>query len=599
MKDNLWFMIKLAWRVRKSAVPLCIVMAVLTAGQTVTELLLAPVILDKVESTAPLRELAETVLLFTGVLAAVSALRAYTEQNLRFGRSDIRRYVRESCGRKMAHTSYENLLDSRFLKLYEKAMGGGTTQNSASEAMWNTLTLLLTSILGFAAYLIILSDLSILLFAVAAVTAVITFCFNQHVGKWGYLHREEEAEYLKRMRYIRRVSIQRSSAKDIRIFGLRDWLDDVWNGAYRLYYGFLMRREAHYLMMNVMDLVLTLLRNGIAYAYLIALVLQDCISVSQFLLYFSAVSGFASWTCSILEQISLLQRQCLEISVWREFIDWPEPFRFEEGSVPAAPDDGKYEITLENVSFRYPGASEDTIHDLNLTIRPGEKVAVVGLNGAGKTTLAKLVCGFLDPTEGRVLLNGTDIRTFNRKEYYKLFSGVFQDFSVLEVSVAENVAQCTHGYDLDRVGKCIRMAGLEDMVRNLPDGLDTHIGRQVFEDGVELSGGQMQRLMLARALYKDAPVLLLDEPTAALDPLAENELYLQYSQMSENKTSLFISHRLVSTRFCDRILYMEKGQITEEGTHGELLALGGGYAKLYEIQSRYYQEGGVYDGEQW
>ncbi|MBQ7919022.1 MAG: ABC transporter ATP-binding protein [Lachnospiraceae bacterium] len=252
---------------------------------------------------------------------------------------------------------------------------------------------------------------------------------------------------------------------------------------------------------------------------------------------------------------------------------------------------------MEDVSYRYPEAENDTIKHMNLTIKPGEKLAIVGLNGAGKTTLVKLLCGFLDPTEGRVLLNGEDIRKYNRRDYYDLFSAVFQDFSVLEASVAVNVAQNVDNIDENRVRLCIEKAGLTEKVNSLPAGIDSKIGRQIYEDGVELSGGQTQILMLARALYKDGAVLVLDEPTAALDPIAENDIYHKYSEMTKGKTSLFISHRLASTRFCDRILFLENGEIAEEGTHESLLAWGGGYAKLFEVQSRYYKEGGENNGE--
>jgi len=290
----------------------------------------------------------------------------------------------------------------------------------------------------------------------------------------------------------------------------------------------------------------------------------------------------------ILQQASKLHKESLDISCIREFLEYPEPFKFEEGAtVPKA---DAYELKLENVSFRYPGAAEDTIQGLNLTVHPGEKLAIVGLNGAGKTTLVKLLCGLFDPTEGRVLLNGMDIRDFDRREYYGLFSAVFQEFSILDVTVVENIAQTNENIDYEKIANCVEKAGLTKTIQELPEGLETHVGREVYLDGVLFSGGQTQRLMLARALYKDGPILMLDEPTAALDPIAENDIYMKYNDMTKGKTSIFISHRLASTRFCDRIIFVADGHITEEGTHESLLTRNGAYAKLFEIQSRYYQE---------
>ena len=362
-------------------------------------------------------------------------------------------------------------------------------------------------------------------------------------------------------------------------------MDQVHN----LYLDFSLRYERVAVLADITEAVLTMARNGIAYVYLIRMALNDGLRVSEFLLYFTAVTTFTEWVMGILREMSTLQKESLDISRIREFLDYPEPFKFENGEeIPKA---AGYELKLENASFRYPGADADTIHEINLTVHPGEKLAIVGLNGAGKTTLVKLLCGLLDPTQGAVLLNGRDIREFDRRKYYALFSAVFQEFSVLDVTIAEQIAQSRDNIDYKRIDDCVEKAGLTSMIEKLPEGLQTHMGREVYLDGVLFSGGQMQRLMLARALYKNGPILLLDEPTAALDPIAENDIYMKYNDMTAGKTSVFISHRLASTRFCDRIIFIADGNIAEEGTHESLLALGGAYAKLFEVQSRYYQEG--------
>lgn len=207
----------------------------------------------------------------------------------------------------------------------------------------------------------------------------------------------------------------------------------------------------------------------------------------------------------------------------------------------------------------------------------------------------KLICGYYDPTEGEILLNGTNIKTLNREHYYKMFSVVSQNFSLLAGSVATNVAQTEDNIHYELVYDCIEKAGLKQKIETLPLKYETKLNREVYEDATNLSGGETQRLMLARALYKNAPIIVLDEPTSALDPLAEADIYNKYNELTKNKSSLFISHRLASTRFCDRILFIADEKIVEEGTHEELLALGGKYAQLFEIQSKYYKEGEIED----
>lgn len=597
MWQNTGFMIGRAWRTYKSVIFLCILLAMVTAGTTVTELLIAPAILKKVETAAPLRELLSTIALFGAVLFVLTGLKGYIDTNTLFGRISVRLSILRLLDDKVAGTSYPNLLDTGFIRSEEKAFAACSANRKATEYIWTTWTEILTNVLGFLVYLLLLFKLGPLLVCIMAALAAAGYFVNKRIGEWGYRHREEEEKYQKEFAYIRKAATGREYAKDIRIFGLKSWIDELWDSTMRLYEAFLKRREGAYIWIHAVDLLLAFLRNGIAYVYLLHLVLENGMSASGFLLYFGAVSGFTQWVTGILGQFLTLHRQSLELSNVREFLEWPEPFLFEDGERLDCSPSGSYEIRLEHVSYRYPNAKHDTIHDLDLTIKAGERLAIVGCNGAGKTTLVKLLCGLLDPTQGRVLLNGEDIRRYDRRDYYALFSAVFQDFSVLEGSVAENVAQRVNAIDENKVWECLAQAGLTEKIASLPHGIQTKIGREVYEDGVELSGGQMQRLMLARALYKDGPVLALDEPTAALDPIAENDIYMKYSDMTRGRTSVFISHRFASTRFCDRIILLAGGGIEEEGTHESLLEKGGEYARLFEIQSRYYAQEEERDGE--
>lgn len=603
-KYNLWqntgFMLRTSRKYAKSVFPLCIVLALLSAGKSVAELLIAPAILNKIELSASLGSVVFTIAAFALVLMLLSGLRSYVDTNALFGRIAVRSQgIYLSISRKYAETSYPNLLNTDFLALGEKASAACAGNSESSEAIWTTLTDLMTSCIGFVVYLALLTNLNLWLAALVAATTAVSYFASKRINEWGYLHRSEELELTKKIEYANKTATSREFAKDIRMFGLRGWLEDLWGSTMRLYSAFCAKRERKYIWANIIDIVLTFLRNGIAYAFLIGITVKNGLPASQFLLYFAALSGFAQWVVEILDKLSVMHKQSLDISTIREFLDWDEPFDLNGGERIAFEPNKQYEIRLDNVSFRYPKADKDTLSHINLTVHPGEKLAIVGLNGAGKTTLVKLVCGFLDPTEGRILLNGEDIRKFNRNDYYALFSAVFQEFSVLDVTVKENVAQCVDGIDETRVWQCIDKAGLTEKIQSLPKGIETHLGRRVFKDGVEFSGGQTQRLMLARALYKNAPILVLDEPTAALDPIAENDIYQKYNDMTHGRTSFFISHRLASTRFCDRIIFVDGGKIAEEGTHDELLKNGGGYAYMFEVQSKYYRsdnQDGTSDG---
>ena len=248
-----------------------------------------------------------------------------------------------------------------------------------------------------------------------------------------------------------------------------------------------------------------------------------------------------------------------------------------------------YRIELQHVDFAY--GEEKIFEDLNLIIEEGQKLAIVGANGAGKTTLIKLISGLYRPQKGRILINGVDISQVNPKEVFSVTSLVFQDVEIFANSIGENITSLVpEKIDKNRLNKVITDAGLLETIQELERGYETNLTTYIDESGISLSGGQQQKLMLAKALYKDAPILILDEPTAALDPIAEAHLYEQYGNLTKNKTSIFISHRLSSTQFCNRVVFMEKGKIVQDGSHQQLMALEGPYRRMFSAQAHYYQK---------
>ncbi len=595
-KYNMWqtsvFMIALAWKEKeKKILVLGFLLTALSVGINLTNLFITPTILGLVEDKARLSLLISAIAAFLALSIALNTASTYINRNWPYGKITLRLSLVSLLNSKMATTSYPNLLDDKFQKIIARTNNAINNNASAGEAIWETMFDLLKNLLGFAIYLMLLSAVSPALFILITLISLAGYLINKPLNGYGYRHREESGAIDRSYWAIRQYAESPGLAKDIRLFGMRPWLKEVCAKTIDAYKAF-QRREANVVIWGrIADLVLAFLRNAIVYAFLIRQVLAGDLSVSLFLLYFSAAGGFSSWVSGILGSLLSLHRHSLEISTIRECLEYPEPFRFQDGE-PLVPDPERpCELRLENVSFRYPDTEKDILSHVSLTLHPGEKLAIVGLNGAGKTTLIKLLCGFYDPDEGRVLLDGEDIRKYSRADYYKFFSAVFQDFTLLPATVAANVAQTEDAIDLPRAKECIEKAGLKEKIESLPSQYETLLNRDVYEDAVMLSGGETQRLMLARALYKNAPFVVLDEPTAALDPIAEADLYNKYNHVTKGRSCVYISHRLASTRFCDRIILIENGLLAEEGTHESLLALGGRYAELFEVQSRYYREG--------
>ncbi len=591
---NSFFMLQEARKNVPSVIWLAVLDGLIAVAVSVIELYVAPSILKNLEMHGMLSGLLSTILFFTAGITAASAVQAYVWQNMRYGRIELRDHIVTRVRYKMSTSSYPLREKQAFINLLVKANDALNDNDKASEAIWTTFTGLVQNILGFAIYLYLLKRVDPVVILVTVVTAVLGYLVNYRANEWNYRHREEEEEICKHVLYVQDEAQDRYLAKDIRIFGMGEWLCGLHEKYMRLYLDFSRRRERRYLAADLTDLILGILRNGIAYFYLLYMVLDGRIGAAAFLLYFAAVGGFTTWIGGIMENIATLHRQGLELESVREFLDYREIFRMEEGMPLKWEPGASYTIELRDVSFRYSGSeaepAKEVFSHLNLRIRPGEKLAVVGLNGAGKTTLVKLICGFYDPDEGEVLLNGVNLKVYDRRDYYRLISGVFQDFSVIASTIAVNIAQDTQKIDMERVADCVEKAGLKKKIESLPRKYDTLLDRFVYTEAVELSGGELQRLMIARLLYKDSPIVVLDEPTAALDPIAESDIYQKYNALTRGKSAVFISHRLASTRFCDRILLIEDGRIAEEGTHEELLANGKRYAELFELQSRYYQK---------
>lgn len=494
---------------------------------------------------------------------------------------------------KIIATDYPHGEDQKFLDTAGKRGDVLNSNNSSGEDCYRVMRRLLTALIGLFFFGAVLWSFSPLVLLGVAVLTCLSFLARRQANRWVFQNRENWAKLDRKMNYVNEEAGNYRFAKDVRLFGLSRWLEDLYDSFSNARRSWGFRQSRVEFAADAADCAVAFLREGAAYAVLLWGAVKGEIDPAAFVLYFSAVGNFSDQLLSCLKEFSTLHKYHLQIAAFRELLEYPESFR-REGGRPL-PKTDTWELELKNVSFRYPGAKHDTIHNMNLVLRTGEKTALVGLNGAGKTTLVKLLCGLYDPTEGQVLLNGIPVTEFNREEYYTLFSAVFQESAVRPYSVARNISMDS-APNREKVERCLKLAGLWEKVENFPRGVEQKLMKYIWHDGVDLSGGEAQKLMLARALYKDGPVILLDEPTAALDPIAEAELYEKYGELTAGKTSLYISHRLSSTRFCDRVLFLENGAIAEEGTHESLLEQRGKYFELYEIQSAYYRQQSAGEG---
>lgn len=597
--NTLWMLTR-AWKQSKSTLCIFAVIVLIRTGQSLLQLLAAPAVVRAVENALPLPQLLGTVFAFAGGLVLCAAVLGYLEQISSCGTLGLRLELLRKRLRKQVLTAYPNLQDPAFHAMAQRSVEAVASDNSGTQHFWIALGDLLTAALCFAVWAVLLADAGLFLTVLILASAALGYLFD-HLGmRWHWLHKEEESGYYQRMDYITARTRDKALAKDVRIYRMQGWLTAQLRQAVRGLESYARRRAAHRFAGSAVSPVLGLLRTLAVSAVLLERVLNGQLTAAGFLLTFSAAAALADRVTDILACASRLAGDCFQVSQVREFAEWPEPFLFETGEDIPVPTDGRYTLELWDVSYRYPGAEKDILSHINLTVAPGEKLAVVGLNGAGKTTLVRLLCGFLDPTEGAVLLNGQDIRQYDRRQYYALFSAVWQQHAVLAASIAENVSGFPAddpAFDRRRARECLRQAGLAEKMAALPKGEDSLLRKEVWLDAVQLSGGETQRLLLARALYRNAPVIVLDEPTAALDPIAESELYQKYSELTAGKSAVYVSHRLASTRFCDRIILVADGGFAEIGTHEELLAANGRYAQLYEVQSRYYKEGKEVTGD--
>lgn len=485
--------------------------------------------------------------------------------------------------------------DPEFQKLDKRGYAAITNNHTAGVHFPMEFSDILGMLLKFILFGSVISMLNPLILLLLAGGCAVNYAMSAWERKKNWSDRDIRNKIDEKIGYTAvNLSLDNQYAKEIRLYGMQDGMHMRFLELLRQGLREKKKLEWRNFLVTLVEFLIFLLRDGIAYVFLIYQAAAGKLDAAACVLYFSAISQMSGLMGNILWKVSRVSEGALQVSDFREALEVEGRLNRGKGiPVPKGP----FSIEFRNVSFTYPEGEKKVLDNISFQIEAGEKIALVGLNGAGKTTLTMMMCGLLLPDEGEVLLDGHTLYEYNREELYGLFGLVSQRFSLLPLSIAKNVA-CTmedENIDRARLAHCIELSGLTEKIASLPKGADTPLNRELNRDGTELSGGETQKVLLARLLYKNPSCIILDEPTAALDPIAEDKIYRRYREIASHATSVFISHRLASTRFCDRIFLLDGAQFAESGTHEELMAAGEKYKELFEVQSKYYKEGGKDD----
>ena len=492
--------------------------------------------------------------------------------------------------RKYATTSYQNVEPHGKQVDFQNAFSALNGDNWGIGQFFRKTPLFVYNLIGLMLYAGFLTAIDVKILLILIAMTVSCLVFERVSYRYQQRSRPEEGACRQDTFLLRNYCCGIENAKDIRLYGIENWfpkrMKQVYDRRIRINANIWGRMK----LMDISNAVFLVARDIVAYGLLIRQVLAGQLSVAEFTFFIGIISGFTAWLTEMVTNFSYLRKAAIQQGYLRAYMEMDDCLMQGSGE-ELAPLSCPPSIEFRDVTFTYPETDKPVLEHLNLTIRPGQKIALVGANGAGKTTLVKLLTGLYRPDSGEILLGGRNIESYSQEEYFDLIGTVFQEPFLMAFSIEENIACCDEQQaDHQRVCRCLQRAGLWERIERLPKGVKTPYSKELYEDGESFSGGEAQRLMLARALYKDAPVMVLDEPTAALDPLAEAQMYAQYNDLTADKTSIFISHRLSSTQFCDRVLYLEGGKIVEDGTHQQLMALGGSYAKMFAYQAYYYQK---------
>ena len=589
--NNVFYLLKDIYTSTKILFAFMIIEALCAIVNPVFSIYLPKIAVDLITQNSDIQKVFTTLGLFVLVMLSIDVIQNFSGRAKYAHSNNMRMYYFRKINVKSLTCDYKNIESADGRTRYQKAKNCFDRGDMAgsSQMIWSMIAIF-TSAVSFVLYSTVLSFLNPLIILFLTGLTLINFAASAWARKYDEKHRDKSSELGRKLWYVQSGSSDIKAGKDTRLYSMKPWFMTLRNNLLSEYMLLRKKIQNKYYMSGIIHGLTLLLRDGAAYIYLIYMVSNGKVDIGDFVLYFGAIAGFSGFINNIAGNINNINGANVQMNDARSFLecsDAPEP----ENPAELPPLDSAISISFRNVDFSYSEESGKILDNFSLEIKAGEKIALVGVNGAGKTTIVKLLCGFYTPDSGEVLINGVNVKNFRKHDLYKLFSAVFQDIVVMPFTVGENVSMTIiDESDRDKIWQSLATAGLREAIEKYENGIDAPMLKDLDENGVVLSGGQQQKLLMARALYKDAPLLILDEPTAALDPIAESETYEMFHNISKTKTALYISHRLASTRFCDRIIFLKDGKAVEIGNHTELMKKGGEYANMFEIQSHYYTQ---------
>lgn len=483
-------------------------------------------------------------------------------------------------GKKVMGLNYEDLENPAILDMFEKSKSGFDLYG-----FFDKVVSVVSNFLSLIGYAVILFTYSWLMLTIVFGVVVINLFCNKQKSKYYYQMREESAPINRKFLYLSNLMLGFDYAKEIKVNQLNNYICDKYDSNLSVFNKILTKIYRKLLMLTGISSFTSLLQMLALYTSVAYSALSGSITIGDFSMYISSITAASNCLLGIVTSFIDVNQNMKYATDMRLFFEIERKSEKRDSAAKIAKD--HFELSFNNVSFRYPGTDNWVLRNLSFCVKNGEKISVVGKNGSGKTTLIKLLLRLYEPTEGEILFNGKNISSYDYSEYMNMFAPVLQDFKIFAFSCKENVV-FDLPYNEKKLYKALRDSGLEEKLKNLPYGVDTSIYKLFDENGVEFSGGENQKLAIARAMYKDSPIILLDEPTANLDPIAEYDIYMMIYKMLENKTAFFVSHRLASCRFCDRIFVISEGQLIADGNHTELINCCPIYKEMFNKQAQFY-----------